>query len=67
MDGVCVKCESGFTLTSSERDWFQCKGLQLPTKCSDCRKGGPTLAEEISDPNKLQAARNFDEYYDKVQ
>ena len=34
----CRQCGKEFTLTDGEIDFFKSKGLELPSRCADCRK-----------------------------
>ena len=34
----CRQCGKEFTLSDGEIDFFKSKGLELPSRCADCRK-----------------------------
>lgn len=34
----CVDCESNFTFTAEEQQFFYSKGLSTPKRCKPCRK-----------------------------
>lgn len=36
---TCKKCKNTFTLTLSEINWYEKKGLHIPSRCQYCRKG----------------------------
>ena len=38
----CRQCGKEFTLTDGEIDFFKGKGLELPSRCADCRKKNKT-------------------------
>lgn len=38
----CRQCGKEFTLTDGEIDFFKSKGLELPSRCADCRKKNKT-------------------------
>ncbi len=33
----CIDCDSGFILTSGERQFYSDRGLNLPKRCPQCR------------------------------
>lgn len=35
---TCKECGNEFTITVSEQEFYESKGLALPKRCHDCRK-----------------------------
>ena len=35
---TCKQCGKDFTLTDSEVNFYKSKGLDIPKRCSECRK-----------------------------
>ncbi len=38
MKKTCIQCGKEFEITDSEISFFEGRGLELPKRCSDCRK-----------------------------
>merc|ERR1719311_243187 len=38
----CKKCGQLWHLTDAESQWYSARGLQEPTRCEGCRRGGST-------------------------
>ncbi len=38
MEKICIQCGKSFELTESEVAFFEGKGLEVPKRCSSCRK-----------------------------
>ena len=34
----CKDCGESFTITETNKKWFEDRGLHLPERCEDCRK-----------------------------
>ena len=51
---TCKQCGKSFTLTDSEIQFFKSKGLELPKRCSECRKNNRNNSNENStETNKV--------------
>ena len=47
----CKQCGKEFTLSDSEIKFFNEKNLELPKRCSECRKENKNINKEFNDNN----------------
>lgn len=43
---VCKDCGNEFTITVSEQNFYESKGLSLPKRCAECRAKRKRTSEE---------------------
>lgn len=50
----CVQCGKVFTLTDSEKGFFESKNLSFPKRCKECReKNNPRKLNRSTEQNQL--------------
>ncbi|HAG69325.1 MAG TPA: hypothetical protein DCL38_05055 [Lachnospiraceae bacterium] len=64
MKKICIQCGKEFELTDSEVSFFEGKGLELPKRCSDCRKTNKKNRSRKYHGNKNRNG-NFDRPYNE--
>lgn len=58
MQRTCKQCGKYFILTQSEIAYYQRNHLELPKRCSDCRKANKQIRHEKTSENSIPNRRN---------